>query len=77
MMFISLNILCLTACTGPKPLPIVGSFLNYKGAQGHPGYNFAHNVFAPEKRAVWGDTVLALLPNSAGPKGEVLKVTIE
>lgn len=59
---------------GPKPLPLVGSFLLYnQGGQGHPAYNFAANVFAPEKRAVWGDTVLIVLPHSGGPDGEVLK----
>eukprot|EP00882_Tetradesmus_deserticola_P011686 GHRQ01012364.1.p1 GENE.GHRQ01012364.1~~GHRQ01012364.1.p1 ORF type:complete len:311 (+),score=127.78 GHRQ01012364.1:1420-2352(+) len=36
-------------------------------------YNFAHNLFAPEKQAVWGDTVLVLLPNSAGSNGQSLK----
>jgi hypothetical protein len=59
---------------GPKPLPVIGCFWVYKGAQGALAYNFAHNVFAPEKRAVWGDTVLVVLPNSAGPEGERLKV---
>ena len=54
----------------------MGSFLLYKqGGQGHPAYNFAANVFAPEKRAVWGDTVLVVLPHSGGPEGEVLKVS--
>jgi hypothetical protein len=64
----------VTHFAGPKPLPVVGNFLNYKGQQGHPAYNFAHNLFAPEKQALWGDTVLVVLPNSAGPSGETLKV---
>ncbi|KAF8059389.1 cypD [Scenedesmus sp. PABB004] len=51
---------------GPRPLPVLGNFTAYlRGGQGHPAYNLAANVFAPERRAAWGDTVVLHLPNCA------------
>lgn len=53
---------------------MVGNFLCYtQGSQGHPAYNLAFNLFRPEKQAVWGDTVLLVLPNSSGGQ-DTLKV---
>lgn len=52
---------------GPKPLPVIGNLRCYaSGPYKVPAYNCYANVFAPEKMARWGDTVVLHLPNSSG-----------
>lgn len=48
--------------SGPRALPLIGNVLAMKGPYEAPGYNLWHNVFTPEKQALWGDTVRLYLP---------------
>jgi hypothetical protein len=55
---------------GPRPLPGLGNALCFKGPYEVPMYNAWHNLFAPGKQEVWGDTVRLVLPEAFSTSGD-------